>query len=103
MNWDFAKMLQAGANITIGSDWGAGSFPGLLPSVAGILDAVACGEGRIAGAQKLCRLLTLSGAEAVGRGNDFGSARVDRADTAAGECGPWIRVRSARRPPLARR
>ncbi|KAJ9494351.1 hypothetical protein LTR99_000007 [Exophiala xenobiotica] len=77
MDWNFPKMLEAGAHVTIGSDWGAGESPDLLPSMANIVESVGDGDRQIGG-QKVCRMLTLAGAEAVGRDLDFGSIEVGK-------------------------
>jgi predicted amidohydrolase YtcJ len=70
MDWNFSKMLDNNAHITIGSDWGDSSDPSLFGHCAGIVEKV--------GAVKLCRILTLSGAEAVGREGDTGSIGVGK-------------------------
>jgi len=72
MDWNFPRMLAANAHITIGSDWGAGETPDLLPCMSGIVDAVGGGD-RALGGEKICRMLTLGGAEAVGREKEVGS------------------------------
>ena len=77
MNWDFAKMLAANAHITIGSDWGAGAEPDLLPCLDSIVEVVGQGDRR-AGGEALCRILTLAGAEAVGREKELGSIEVGK-------------------------
>jgi predicted amidohydrolase YtcJ len=70
MDWNFSKMLDSEAHITIGSDWGDTSDPSLLGHCAGIVEKV--------GASKLCRILTLAGAEAVGREREMGSIEVGK-------------------------
>lgn len=77
MNWDFAKMLAANAHLTIGSDWGAGAEPDLLPCLDSIVEVVGHGDRR-AGGEALCRMLTLAGAEAVGREKELGSIEVGK-------------------------
>jgi predicted amidohydrolase YtcJ len=77
MNWDFAKMREHNAHTTIGSDWGAGEAPDLLPFLDGIVEAVGGGD-RQAGGEALCRTLTLAGAEAVGREKNLGSIEVGK-------------------------
>lgn len=71
MDWNFAKMRSAGAHMTIGSDWGAGADPDLLPCLQGVIEDAG-------GAENLIRLLTLSGAEAVGMEKEVGSIEVGR-------------------------
>ncbi|KAM0706161.1 hypothetical protein Q7P35_006710 [Cladosporium inversicolor] len=77
MNWDFAKMLAHNAHVTIGSDWGAGEKPDILPFLNGIVEVVGGGD-RQAGGEALCQMLTLAGAEAVGRERDLGSIEVGK-------------------------
>ncbi|KAM0715369.1 hypothetical protein Q7P37_008867 [Cladosporium fusiforme] len=77
MDWDFAKMLAANAHVTIGSDWGAGDTPDLLPFLDSTVEFVGQGN-RQRGGELLCRMLTLAGAEAVGRERDLGSIEVGK-------------------------
>ena len=77
MDWDFAKMRAHNAHTTIGSDWGAGEKPDILPFLDGIVEIVGGGD-RQAGGGALCRMLTLAGAEAVTRENDLGSIEVGK-------------------------
>lgn len=77
MDWNFAKMLGSGAHVTIGSDWGAGEEPDLLPCLDGIVEVVGGGDRR-GGGEALCRMLTLAGAEAVGRDTELGSIEVGK-------------------------
>ncbi|KAK5076870.1 hypothetical protein LTR64_005651 [Lithohypha guttulata] len=77
MDWNFPKMLAADAQISIGSDWGAGASPDLLPDVAKVVDIVGGGDRNLGG-EKLCRMLTLAGAEAVGREKELGSIEVGK-------------------------
>jgi len=70
MDWDFTKMLDNDAHSTIGSDWGGTFEPDLLPHCAGVVEKV--------GAERLCRILTLAGAEAVGREREVGSIEVGK-------------------------
>lgn len=76
-DWNFPRMLGAGAHTTIGSDWGAGAVPDLLPCLGGIVESV--GEGDVVlGGERLCRMLTLAGAEAVGHEKEIGSIEVGK-------------------------
>jgi predicted amidohydrolase YtcJ len=77
MDWNFNNMLSAGAHVTIGSDWGVPPDPSLLPPLAGIVETVGNGS-KEAGGEILCRLLTLSGAEAVEKESETGSIEVGK-------------------------
>jgi predicted amidohydrolase YtcJ len=82
MDWNFGKMLQNGAEITIGSDW-AFQDPAILPSCALILDGVAAvlspdSESKIQAAEEICRMLTVAGAVATGRERVTGTIEVGK-------------------------
>lgn len=77
MNWDFAKLLASNAHMTVGSDWGAGPSPDLLPCLDSTVEIVGQGD-RQRGGEIMCRMLTLAGAEAVGREKDLGSIEVGK-------------------------
>ncbi|KAK4552771.1 hypothetical protein LTR86_010105 [Recurvomyces mirabilis] len=77
MEWNFAKMAKAGAHVTIGSDWGAGASPDILPCLQGIVEQVGQGDKQLGG-EKICRMLTLAGAEAVGREHELGSIEAGK-------------------------
>jgi len=77
MDWNFPKMLAADAHVTIGSDWGAGESPDILPCLDGIVDGVGGGDRAVGGA-KICRMLTMAGAEAVGKEKETGSIEVGK-------------------------
>jgi len=77
MDWNFTKMRDAGAHITIGSDWGAAPDPSLFGPCAGIVDIVGQGS-KEKGGELLVKILTIHGAEAVGREKEFGSIEVGK-------------------------
>jgi predicted amidohydrolase YtcJ len=77
MDWNFTKMLDAGADMTIGSDWGAAPDPEVYSACAKIVETVGRGS-KEKGGELLCRMLTLAGAEAVGRGRETGSIEVGK-------------------------
>lgn len=77
MDWNFTRMMDAGAHITIGSDWGAVPDPSLFNSMAKIVDGVGRGD-RAAGGETLCRMMTLNGAIAIGREKELGSIEVGK-------------------------
>ncbi|KIW16533.1 hypothetical protein PV08_06588 [Exophiala spinifera] len=72
MHWSFPRMIEPSALITIGSDWCAPNLPDLLPIMSNIVESVGDGDKNV-GAARICRILTLAGAEAVGRQDKFGS------------------------------
>lgn len=77
MDWNFPKMLAAGAHVTIGSDWGAVPDPSLFSPLAQIVETVGKGD-RARGGEALCRMVTLNGAVAVGKGEVLGSVEVGK-------------------------
>lgn len=77
MDWNFPKMQQAGAHITIGSDWGVMTDPSLFKDVAKIVKQVGSGDMH-RGGEIMCRMLTLNGAIAVGREKEVGSIEVGK-------------------------
>ena len=77
MDWNFSKMMDAGAHITIGSDWGAVPDPSLFQHMANIVKIVGRGY-KAAGGEALCRMMTLNGAIAVDRQKEFGSIEVGK-------------------------
>lgn len=77
MNWDFPRMMDANAHITIGSDWGAVPDPSLFRAMATIVETVGRGD-KAKGGETLCRMMTLNGAIAVGREKEFGSIEVGK-------------------------
>ncbi|GAB7359197.1 hypothetical protein MBLNU230_g5264t1 [Neophaeotheca triangularis] len=77
MDWDFGSMQQAGAAMSLGSDWGAGDAPDLLPCLQAVVETLGHGD-RGAGGEIVVRLLTMAGAEAVGREGELGSLEVGK-------------------------
>lgn len=77
MDWNFPKMLDAGAHITIGSDWGAVPDPSLFGAMSRIVESVGRGS-KEKGGEMLCRMMTLNGAMAVGREREVGSIEVGK-------------------------
>ncbi|KAF9696547.1 hypothetical protein EKO04_005322 [Ascochyta lentis] len=77
MDWDFTKMMDAGAHITIGSDWGAVPEPSLFQHMAKIVETVGRGD-KTAGGEALCRMMTLNGAIAVNKEQTLGSIEVGK-------------------------
>jgi predicted amidohydrolase YtcJ len=75
MDWNFPKLMAANAHITIGSDWGASPDPSLLPPAAAIVKSVG-GGSKEKGGEMLCKMLTVNGAEAVGKEKEVGKIEV---------------------------
>ncbi|PSN67520.1 amidohydrolase 3 [Corynespora cassiicola Philippines] len=76
-DFNFARMQAVNAHITIGSDWGAAPDPRLFDAVARKLEQI--GDGSIErGAELALRMLTLNGAEAMGRQASVGSIEVGK-------------------------
>jgi predicted amidohydrolase YtcJ len=76
-DWDFNTFLSHDTLVTIGSDWGGGFEPALFPHCAGIVEKVGRGS-RAKGGEILCRMLTLAGAQAVGKEGEVGSIEVGK-------------------------
>ncbi|RAK95810.1 amidohydrolase [Aspergillus ibericus CBS 121593] len=88
--WAFNGVLATGALMTIGSDWMLPETPSLFDALAAIVKRVrylpggksrrlAVGETAMQrGGEILCRVLTLSGAEAVGAQHRTGSLEVGK-------------------------
>lgn len=77
MDWNFVKMLEVEAHVTIGSDWGVPEDPSPFPAMAGIVEKVGGGD-KAKGGELLCRMLTLAGAEAVGAETTSGSIEIGK-------------------------
>ncbi|KAF2878555.1 amidohydrolase 3 [Massariosphaeria phaeospora] len=77
IDWDFTKILDADALVTIGSDWGAIPDPCLFDPLSRIVEAVGRGS-KEKGAEILCRMLTLNGADAVGKEKEAGSVEIGK-------------------------
>lgn len=83
MDWNFPRMLQSKAHLTVGSDWSFQDSPDLLPACAAVMpyiaeyfgqsEGVGSEEAKRKAARCLVRMLTLGGAEAVGREKVTGS------------------------------
>lgn len=85
MDWNFPKMREADAFLTIGSDWGVPPDPNLLPYLTYVAEQVGGTDSkgfeagsRETGARVVIEMLTLNGAKAVGREKDVGSIEVGK-------------------------
>jgi predicted amidohydrolase YtcJ len=77
IDWNFQRVLEAKPLSTIGSDWFTTPTPELIHSISPKVEQVGGGD-KVKGGQILCRMLTFSGAEAVGRRNETGSIEVGK-------------------------
>ena len=77
MDWNFARMIEHKAHLTIGSDWAGSPPPSLFEHCADVLTDIDNATGG-RGGQTLCKMLTLNGAEAVGRSDQVGSIAVGK-------------------------
>ena len=82
MDWNFQRMIENGAHLTIGSDW-AFQDPAILHACALILDGVEAGlpaadaERRKAD-EAICNMITVAGAVATAREVTTGSIEVGK-------------------------
>ena len=77
MDWNFARMIENQAHMTIGSDWIGSPPPSLLEHCAAVFpDVEKATNGH--GGEVLCRMLTLNGAQAVTRDHEVGSIEVGK-------------------------
>lgn len=70
LEWPFKSLLDAGAQVTVGTDWFLPPTPNLFPALAAIVPQI--------GVEKVIRCITLSGAEAVGQAYEVGSIEVGK-------------------------
>lgn len=76
-DWNFPRFLAHDVLTTVGSDW-SGSFEvSMFDHLAGVVERIGDGD-RALGGERLCRLLTLAGAEAMGRAEMVGSIEVGK-------------------------
>lgn len=68
--WPFEQLIEAGARLTIGSDWILPPTPNLFPALAALVPRL--------GAETVLRHITLMGAQAVGREKEFGSIEIGK-------------------------
>ncbi|KAJ5814176.1 amidohydrolase-like protein 3, partial [Penicillium pulvis] len=91
LRWPFNQILESGAHMTIGSDWLLPANPSLFDALAAIVETVKFHpggknstsilqgkNGKEQGGEILCRVITLSGAEAVGAQDRVGSLEVGK-------------------------
>jgi predicted amidohydrolase YtcJ len=79
--WPFEELQDAGVHVTVGSDWILPPTPDIFPALSAIVERFGPETGRTAkevGGEKICRIITLSGAEAVGKAMDLGSIEVGK-------------------------
>ncbi|KAE8321388.1 amidohydrolase 3 [Aspergillus sergii] len=79
--WPFKELQEAGVHITVGSDWILPPTPDIFPALAAIVERFGPEPGKTAeevGGEKICRIITLSGAEAVGKAMEMGSIEIGK-------------------------
>ncbi|KAL2785904.1 amidohydrolase 3 [Aspergillus keveii] len=79
--WPFKELQDAGVHVTVGSDWILPPTPDIFPALSAIVERFGPETGRTAkevGGEKICRIITLSGAEAVGKAMELGSIEVGK-------------------------
>lgn len=77
IDWNFQRVLEAKPLATIGSDWFSAPTPELIHTISQKVEQAGGGD-KAKGGLILCRMLTLSGAEAIGRENETGSIEVGK-------------------------
>ena len=86
LKWPFNDILATGAHMTIGSDWNLAPNPSLFDPLAHLVERLEVPklpthEGlskKQVAAAALCRMITLGGAEAVGRSETTGSIEAGK-------------------------
>lgn len=68
--WPFESLLEGDVHVTIGSDWLLPLTPNLFPALAAVVPRI--------GIEQTIYRITLAGAEAVGRSDEFGSISVGK-------------------------
>ncbi|KAG4273633.1 hypothetical protein FPRO04_09500 [Fusarium proliferatum] len=79
--WPFKELQDTGVHVTVGSDWFLTDTPGLFPALSAIVERFGMQEGKTAkevGGTKICRVITLAGAEAVGKASEMGSIETGK-------------------------
>ncbi|KAG5747191.1 hypothetical protein H9Q69_011210 [Fusarium xylarioides] len=79
--WPFKELQDTGVHVTVGSDWFLTDTPDLFPALSAIVERFGTQEGKTAkevGGAKICRIITLAGAEAVGKASEMGSIETGK-------------------------
>jgi predicted amidohydrolase YtcJ len=76
-DWNFPELQKSGAQVTVGTDWVGSYDVSLFEYIAGTVERIGDGS-KERGGERLCRMLTLGGAEAVGKAGEVGSVTVGR-------------------------
>ncbi|SCO22659.1 uncharacterized protein FFMR_11852 [Fusarium fujikuroi] len=79
--WPFKELQDTGVHVTVGSDWFLTDTPCLFPALSAIVERFGMQEGKTAkevGGAKICRIITLAGAEAVGKASEMGSIETGK-------------------------
>lgn len=80
-NWPMKQIQDAKGHITIGSDWFLPPNPSLFPALSALVDKFGTVKGKTAkevAGETICRIITLGGAEAVGKSKETGSIAVGK-------------------------
>lgn len=79
--WPFKELHDAGVHVTVGSDWILPPTPDIFPALAAVVERFGPEPGKTAkevGGERICRIITLSGAEAVDKAMEMGSIQVGK-------------------------
>ncbi|KAF5564676.1 hypothetical protein FNAPI_2040 [Fusarium napiforme] len=77
--WPFKDLQDTGVHVTVGSDWFLTDTPDLFPALSAVVERFGTEEGKTAkevGGAKVCRIITLAGAEAVEKASEMGSIEI---------------------------
>ncbi|KAL7758877.1 hypothetical protein ACKLNR_011304 [Fusarium oxysporum f. sp. zingiberi] len=79
--WPFKELQDAGVHVTVGSDWFLTDTPDLFPALSAVVERFGTQAGKTTkevGGAKICRIITLAGAEAVGKASEMGSIETGK-------------------------
>jgi len=79
--WPFKELQDAGVHVTVGSDWFLTDTPDLFPALSAVVERFGTQAGKTTkevGGAKICRIITLAGAEAIGKASEMGSIETGK-------------------------
>ncbi|KAF5646011.1 hypothetical protein F52700_1960 [Fusarium sp. NRRL 52700] len=79
--WPFEELQDTGVHVTVGSDCFLTDTPGLFPALSAVVERFGTQKGKTpkeVGGPKICRIMTLAGAEAVGKASEMGSTETGK-------------------------